>query len=70
MKKYKLKNKPMNESELKRMYNYPIYARDFKIHSVRRFVSLDNGSESGLHWVSFKLKDNKSYYSDWSDGQN
>ena len=28
MKKYKLKNDIMNESQLQRIYNYPIYPRD------------------------------------------
>ena len=31
MKKYKLKDDTMNESELQRVYNYPIYPRDSKI---------------------------------------
>ena len=31
MKKYNLKNDTMNESELQRIYNYPIYPRDSKI---------------------------------------
>ena len=30
-KKYKLKNATMNESQLKRVYNYPISPRDSKI---------------------------------------
>ena len=33
MKKYKLKNDTMNESELQRVYKYRIYPRDSKIHS-------------------------------------
>ena len=33
MKKYILKNDTMNESELQKVYNYPIYPRDSKIHS-------------------------------------
>ena len=28
MKKYNLKNDTLNESELQRVYNFPIYARD------------------------------------------
>ena len=31
MKKYNLKNDIMNERELQRVYNYPIYPRDSKI---------------------------------------
>ena len=30
MKNYKLKNDTMNESQLQRIYNYPIYPRDSK----------------------------------------
>ena len=33
MEKHKLKNDTMNESELQRNYNYPIYTRDSKIYS-------------------------------------
>ena len=33
MKKHKLKNDTMNESQLQRVYNYPIYPRDSKIYS-------------------------------------
>ena len=32
MKKYKLKNDTMNESQLLKIYNYPIYPRDSKIY--------------------------------------
>ena len=31
MKKYKLKNDTMNESQLQKLYSYPIYPRDSKI---------------------------------------
>ena len=31
LKKYNLKNKTMNESELQRVYNYEIHPRDSKI---------------------------------------
>ena len=30
MNKYNLKNKTMNESEIQRIYNYPIYPRNSK----------------------------------------
>ena len=39
MKKYKLKNYTMNESELQRVYNYKIYPRDSKIYSDKGFVN-------------------------------
>ena len=62
MKKYKLKNDTMNESELQRVYNYPIYPRDSKIFSDKGFVNIDNGSQGGTHWTCFYIKDNISYY--------
>ena len=31
MKKYNLKNDTMNETELQRVYKYPLYPRDSKI---------------------------------------
>ena len=61
MKKFNLKNKTMNESELQRVYNYPIYPRDSKIYSDRGFINIDNGSMGGSHWTCFILKNNKSY---------
>ena len=64
MKKYKLKNDTINGSQLQRIYNYPIYPRDSKIHSDRGFVNIDNGSQGGSHWTCFIVKDNKSYYFD------
>ena len=64
MKKYNLKNKTMNESELQRIYNYPIYPRDFKIYSDKGFLNIDNGSQGGTHWTCFLVKDNKSFYFD------
>ena len=64
MKKYNLKNNTMNESELQRVYNYPIYPRDSKIYSDIGFVNIDNGMLWGTHWTCFIVKDNKSYYFD------
>ena len=64
MKKYKLKNDTINGSQLQRIYNYPIYPRDSKIHSDRGFVNIDNGSQGGSHWTCFIVKDTKSYYFD------
>ena len=69
MKKYKLKNNTMNESQLQTIYNYNIYPRDSKIISDRRFVNIDNGSRGGTHWTCFLVKDNKSYYFDSFGGQ-
>ena len=67
MKKYKLKNDTMNESELQRIYNYHIYPRDSKIYSDRGYANIDN--RFGSHWVAFIVKDNKSYYFDSFGGQ-
>ena len=64
MKKYKLKTDTMNESELQKIYNYPIYPRGSKTYSDRGFVNIDDGSQGGTHWTCFRVKDNKSYYFD------
>ena len=64
MKKYNLKNNTMNESELQKYYNYPIYPRDSKIYSDRGFVNIDDGRRGGSHWTCFIVKDKKSYYFD------
>ena len=62
MKKYKLRNDKINESELQRVHKYSIYPRDSKIHSTQGFVNIDNGSQGGTHWCAYYAKDNKSYY--------
>ena len=54
----------MNESQLQEIYDYPIYPRDFKIHSDRGFVNIDDGRLGGTHWVAFYVKDKKSYHFD------
>ena len=64
MKKYNLKNDTMDEFELKRVYNYPIYPRDSKIHSDKGFVNIDVGRMGGSHRTCVIVKDNKSYYFD------
>ena len=64
MKKYILKKDTMNESQLQKVYNYPIYPRDSKIYSDRGFVNIDNGSQGGSHWTCFYIGVNKSYYFD------
>ena len=69
MKKYNLKDDTMNESELQRVYNYPIYPRDSKIYSNRGFVNIDDGRLGGTHWTWLYIKDNKSYYFDSFGGQ-
>ena len=64
MKKYNLKNDTMNETELQRIYNYPIYPRDSKIHSDKGFINIDDGSKGGTYWTCFIVKDNNSFYFD------
>ena len=68
-KKYNLKNDTMNESQLQRIINYPIYPRDSKIYSDKGFLNINNGSMGGTHWTCFYIKDNKSYYFDSFGGQ-
>ena len=62
LKKYILKNDTMDEFQLQRGYNYPIYPRDAKIDSDKGLVKIHNGSEAGTHWTSFIVKHNKSLF--------
>ena len=62
MRKYKLKDDTVSESDLRRAYNYHIHPRDSKIRTNRGFVKIDIGSQGGTHWVCFILKDRKSSY--------
>ena len=64
MKKYKLKIDTMNELELQRVYIFPVYPRDSKIHSNQGSGNIDDGRIGGSHWCAFYVKDNKSYYFD------
>ena len=64
MKKNILKNDTMNESQLQKIYNYPIYPRDSIIYSDIGFVNIHDGSQNGTHWTCFIVKNNKSYYFD------
>ena len=59
----------MNESQLEKVYNYPIYHRDSKIYSDKGFVNIDNGFRGGSFWTCFIVKDNKSFYFDLFGGQ-
>ena len=43
----------MNESELQRVYNYPIYPRDSKIFSDKGFVNIDNGFQGSTQRTCF-----------------
>ena len=64
MKKYKLKNNTMNELQLQKIYNYPIYPKNSIIYSDRGFINIDDGRMGGTHWTCFIVKDNKSFYFD------
>ena len=50
MKKNNLKNETMEESGLKRVYNYKIYTRDSRITTKKVFINNDNGEQRGTHW--------------------
>ena len=63
-KKCNLNNDTMNESQLQKIYTYPISPRDSKIFSDKGFVNIDNGAQGGTHWTCFIVKKNKSYYFD------
>ena len=60
MEKYILRNDTMNESDLQRVYIYPIYPRGSKIYSDKGFVNIDNGSMGATRWTCFYVKNNKS----------
>ena len=64
MKKYVLKNDTMNEPQLQKVYNYPIYPRDSKIYSDKGFVNIGGYYNGGSHWCAFYIKDNISFYFD------
>ena len=64
MEKFNLKDDTINESEIQRVYKYPIYPRDSQIFSDKGFVNIDNGSMGGSHWTCFIVKDKKSFYFD------
>ena len=59
----------MNESQLQKIINYPIYHRDSKIYSDRGFINIDNGAQGSSQRCAFYTKDNKSYYFDSFGGQ-
>ena len=62
----------MNESELQKLFIFPIYPRDSKIYLDEGFVKIDNGSLGGSSFFIvffFIVKDNKSYYFDSFGGQ-
>ena len=54
----------MIESELQRVYNYPIYPEDSKKFTQEGFVNTDNGTIAGYHWTTFYVRKNKVFYFD------
>ena len=64
MKKHNVKDVTMNESDLQRVYNYPIYPKTSKMITDTGFVNVDNGSQGGTHWVCFLIKDEEPFYFD------
>ena len=43
----------MNESELQKVSDYPIYPRDSRKYSNKGFVNIDNGEQGGFHSTAF-----------------
>ena len=52
----------MNESDSRKVCNYPIYPTDLKSSSVKGFVHIDNCRLGGTHWTCFYLKDHRAKY--------
>ena len=59
----------MNEGDIKRFYNYPLYPGGLRIFSDKGFVTIHNGNVGGTHWTCFTIKDNKSFHSVSFEGQ-
>ena len=47
----------------------PVYPRDSNLHSGKRFIKVDDGSQVGTHWTAFYIKNNKSFYFESFGGQ-
>ena len=62
LKKNILEDDTMDESQLQKIYNYPLYPPDSRLYSDGGFVNIDDGSQRGSHWTSLIVKDNESYY--------
>ena len=69
MKKYNLKNDTMNESQLQKISEYPIYPRDSRIDYDKGFGNIDDATQGGTPWCCFIIKDNKSSYFDSFGGR-
>ena len=59
----------MNESQLQRLYTYPIKPRDSKIFFDKVIVDIDDSSRGGTHWTRSIVKGKKSFYFDSFGGQ-
>ena len=46
----------MKESDLQRVYNFPIYLRDSEICSEKGFVNVDNRERNSTYWTFFYSK--------------
>ena len=54
----------MDESDIQRVYIFPIHPGGSEIISDKGFVNIDNGIQFATHWCCFIVNDNKSYYFD------
>ena len=48
----------MNDSEIQKVYIYPMFTRYLKISSDTRFVIIDNGNMGRTHCTRFNIKYN------------
>ena len=71
MKKYKLKNDTMNESEIQKNYNHKYTPETLKFIQIKDLLTQTMAVwvMGGSHWTCFIVKDNKSYYFDSFGGQ-
>ena len=60
----KFNNITKNESDIQRVYNYPMFTWDSKIYSIEGFVIIVDVSMSGSHWAAFYVEINESLYFD------
>ena len=56
MKIHNLKNDTMDESDLQRVFDYPIHPSDSGLDSDRGFVNKDDGSQGRSHWTCYIIK--------------
>ena len=51
----------MRESEIQKVFNYPVHPTGSKNSSDKGFVNIDTASLGGTLWVCFIIKDNMSF---------